>query len=171
MSYRLKVAVAVAMATVATPAFAQDSATADSSVEIIIPIEIEKTADLSFGTVARPISGSGTVSIDPTTGARTVGGSAAAVTGGSTGRAVFSVTGDGARAYTATIPASFALTNGTPAEDITVTLTSSLGSTGAVSTVLTAGAATIGVGGDFTIADTTPAADYTGSFTVSVAYN
>lgn len=171
MSYRWKAAVAAAVMGVAVPAYAQDSATADSSVTIIVPLEIAKTADLNFGTVARPITGSGTVSINPTTGARVVSGSAAAVAGGTTGRAAFNVTGDGARAYTATIPASFVLTNGTPADDITVALASSLGSTGSVVTALTAGAQTIGVGGDFTITAATPAAQYDGTFTVSVAYN
>lgn len=171
MTYRTKAVLAAMLAVVSTPAFAQDTAEADSSVTIIVPITVDKTADLSFGTVARPVTGSGTVSINPNNGDRTVGGAAAPVSGGTIGRAVFSVTGDANRAYTATIPANFVLTNGTAAEDITVTLSSSLGSTGAVSTALVSGAATIGVGGDFTITATTPAALYEGSFIVSVAYN
>lgn len=170
MTFRSKAALAALLAGISAPAFAQDTATADSSVTIIVPITVDKTADLSFGTVARPVSGSGTVSIDPESGARTVGGNAAPVTSTS-GRAVFAVAGDGNRAYTATIPASFTLSNGTAAQDITVTLSSSLGSTGSVSTVLASGAATIGVGGEFTITDATPAALYQGDFTVSVAYN
>ena len=172
MSFRLKAVIGFAMLGIAAPAYAQDSAQADSSVTIIVPVDITKTADLNFGVVARPLStGTGTVTIDAGDGSRTVGGSAAAVTGGTTGRAVFTVTGDGNRAYTATIPANFVLSNGTPADDITVTLSSSLGATGPVSTALTAGAATIGVGGSFTISDQTTASLYQGSFTVSVAYN
>lgn len=173
MSYRLKVAIAVAMATVATPAFAQDSATADSSVQIIVPVQISKDDDLDFGTVARPIDGSGTVTVDATTGEISVDGGVVAVSGTPT-RALFTVTGDNSRAYFADIPESFSLSDGgTTPQLITVTLTSDLGTPGdaVAGTLSSTGSQEIGIGGSFTITDATPAAAYTGSFTVSVAYN
>lgn len=157
---------AAIVAGVATPASAQltNSATADSSVSIIVPISITKSTDLLFGTVAKPLTGSGTVAINATSGARSVAGGVVGMTG-TTGRATFAVTGDTNRTFAATIPANFTLSNGTPADNITVTLTSD------VPTALTAGAATIGVGGSFSLASAQTVGAYTGSFAVSVAYN
>ena len=151
----------------AAPASAQtlsNSATADSTVTIITPLSIVKASDLTFGTVAKPLTGSATVAISATDGTRTLGTGLAAMTG-STGRATFTVTGDTGRTFAATIPTSFKLSNGTVANDITVTLTSD------VPAGLTGTTATIGVGGSFSLASTQVVGDYTGSFAVSVAYN
>jgi hypothetical protein len=149
----------------AAPAYAQTSAQATGSASIIQPISITKSTDLLFGTVAKPSSGSGTVAINATSGARSVGGGVTAV-GAGTGRATFAVAGDANRAFSATVPASFTLGNGVPADNITVTLTGD--------TPLTldgSGAAVIGVGGSFTLASGQTVGAYTGNFTVSVAYN
>lgn len=176
MAYRMKIALTAICAAVSAPALAQEAptgtASADATVTIIVPITVEKDFDLAFGTVARPLAGgSGTVSISEVDGDREVTGGVVEVTDTATppGRAVFSVSGDASRAYTATIPESFNLVSGT--DVIEVAVTSTLG-TGEVSTTLdSGGAATIGVGGNFTITGDTPAALYAGTFEVSVAYN
>ena len=166
MNKFVKIGLVAAVATgFAAPASAQsNSATANSSVSIIVPISITNSTALLFGTVAKPLTGSGTVAVNAVTGARTVGGGVAAMTS-TTGRATFAVSGDTTRAFTATVPASFTLGNGTPADNITVTLTSD------VPAALAAGAATIGVGGSFSLASTQTVGAYTGTFDVSVAYN
>lgn len=168
MTYRLKAVIAAALMGVSAPAFAQDSATAQSSAEIIVAIDITNDDPLSFGVIARPATGSGTVTINPDTGARTVSGGVAAVTGGTTGRALFSVTGDPTRAFSTTIPANFILSNGTPADDITVTLTAETTPATALDAL---GEATIGVGGTFGVDFDTTTDEYTGSFSVTVQYN
>ncbi|MBA3678075.1 MAG: DUF4402 domain-containing protein [Sphingosinicella sp.] len=166
MNKFVKIALATTLvAGFAAPAFAQsNSATANSSVSIIIPISITKSTDLLFGTVAKPLTGSGTVAVNASTGTRTVGGGVVGMTS-TTGRATFTVTGDTTRAFTATVPANFTLGNGTPGDNITVALTSD------VPAALTAGSATIGVGGSFSLAAAQTVGAYTGSFAVSVAYN
>uniref|UniRef100_UPI0037BF8B3D DUF4402 domain-containing protein n=1 Tax=Brevundimonas sp. TaxID=1871086 RepID=UPI0037BF8B3D len=64
---------AVVLTAVAAPAFAQSSAstTGSGSITVIRPLTITKTADLKFGTVVRPASGSGTAVVSAA-GARSV---------------------------------------------------------------------------------------------------
>lgn len=166
MTYRIHAAAAVLAAMIATPAFAQDSATANSSAEIIDPIDIENVTPLAFGVIAKPAAGSGTVTINADTGARSATGGVALVTGGSTGRAHFTVEGDANRAFTTTIPATFTLSDGT--NDITVT---TLAEAAPATALDGSGDADIYVGGTFTVSSATVAAAYTGSFQVTVAYN
>jgi hypothetical protein len=66
MKTLLKPVLALALTSVfAAPAFAQatDSETTTGSTEIIQPIALTKNTDLAFGTIVRPASGSGTVTM------------------------------------------------------------------------------------------------------------
>lgn len=164
MFFKSTVAI-VALAGFAAPALAQNSAQAASSTNIIVPISITNATGLQFGTIARPASSTGTVTINATTGARTFGGNVALVSSTS-GRATFDVDGDASRAFSAVVPANFILGNGTPADNITVTLTSDV-----PASLNASGEALIGVGGTFTIGSTQTLGAYTGNFTVSVSYN
>jgi hypothetical protein len=171
MAHRLKIiTLALAATALAAPAFAQSSAsvTVNSTGRIIAPITLTKDADLAFGTIIKPNTGNGTVTIG--TGADTV-----AVTGtgtasmGTASRAKFTVGGEGGQTYAITVPASFNLSNG--GNDVTVTLTSSA-TTGTLSGTLGAsGSQTFQVGGSFTIPSTQATGNYAGSFTVTTAYN
>lgn len=153
------------MVAAGAPAFAQSSAQGESSITFTSPIQVTSTTPLAFGVVGRPLNGSGTVAIDPVTGERTIT-NGVAMPGDTPGRATFTVTGEPSRTFTTTVPQTFILSNGKKADDITVTLTSS------IPTALDLnGSATIGVGGELQMQASTTMGAYTGTFTVSVAYN
>lgn len=157
-------------------ALAQASATqaTNSTATIFQPILLAKNTDLSFGTVVRPIAGSGTVTIDPATGNRNLTGSGALLNTGpnaAAGRASYTVTGEGGQTFSITVPASFNMTRTGGSETIAVTLTATA-TTGSLSGALGAtGTSTFGVGGAIPVANTTASGAYTGTFNVIVAYN
>ncbi len=139
------------------------------TAKVIRSIAMTKTSDLVFGAVTKPATGSGSVTIDPATGARATAGGVAGMPSPSPGAAGFSVTGEGGQAITVTVPATFVM-NGPAA--ITVTTTSTVAGAPVLSSVLgSAGSYAFGVGGSAPITSTTPTGDYTGAFTVTVAYN
>jgi hypothetical protein len=98
-------------------------------------------------------------------GADTVstGGTAVALAS-TTSRAKFSIAGESGLTATLTVPASFALTNGS--NSLTVTLAADQTSP----LTLGASATTLYVGGSFPVTSTTVSGGYTGSFNVTVAY-
>jgi hypothetical protein len=167
-----KTATVLAMLTgMASPAFGQSSsATTTGTTTIIQPVTISQNNALAFGTVVRPTSGSSTVAIG--TGSDTVSATGSAlVLRGTTSRARYTVTGEGGETVSVTMPATFNLNlSGAPALPVTLarnpggnlTLSNALGSTGVAS---------LDIGGSFSISDTTPTGAYSGTFTVSVAYN
>jgi len=163
---------AVAVFTPAT-VMAQTSASGNGSLTVIQPLTVTKVADLRFGSIVRPVASTGTVSVDAT-GARNVTGDVEALAIGDTPQAArFTIAGEGGHAVSVTIPSSFVLTNG--AQSITVATVNNLA--GALSaqtlsgTAGSAGALDVSVGGSVAITATTAAGLYTGSFTVSTAYN
>lgn len=137
--------------------------------KIIRGITITKTSDLVFGAVAKPSSGNGSVTIDATTGVRTTTGSALGMTSPTPTRAAFNVTGEGGQAFSISVPATFQMTG---PQAMTVTTTNSASASPNLSGALGAqGVFAFGVGGTAPINASTPSGDYTGSFTVTVAYN
>lgn len=175
LSRALPVIAAAAALSAAVPALAQTSAnvTVNSSMNVTAPLQVSKLTDLVFGTIMRPSSGSGNVSIDATTGARTVTGSASAVTGGSSAtptRAAFDVTGEGGTNITVTVPGSMTMTRGGQ-DPITVSLNSTMGGGQLSGSAGSTGTASFGVGGQLSLSSTTPTGAYTGTFNVTVAYN
>lgn len=167
---------AVAWACLAGGAAAQASSTqtTNSTVTVFRPIVLSKTSDLSFGTVVRPTSGSGTVTISNADGSRSVVGGIALLNTGpnaAAGRATYSVAGEGGQAYAVTVPANFVMTRTGGSETITVTLSASSAG-GTLSGALgAAGSASFGVGGSLPVANTTASGAYAGTFNVVVAYN
>lgn len=153
------------MAAASAPALAQSSAQGTSSITFTSPIQIVSTTPLAFGVIGRPLNGSGTVAIDAATGTRTVT-NGVAMPGDTPGRATFTVTGEPSRTFTTTVPSTFILSNGKKADDITVTVTSSIPAALDIN-----GSAIIGIGGQLQMQATTTQGAYTGTFTVSVAYN
>ncbi|WP_395945800.1 DUF4402 domain-containing protein [Brevundimonas sp.] len=175
MIKRLSAVAVVAISVFAAPAFAQSSAstTGSGSITVIRPLTITKTADLKFGTVVRPASGSGTAVVSAA-GARSVTGGVVGLASGDTpAAAAFTVAGEGGQSVSVTIPASFSMANGS--DTLTVTTSNSLTGS-AASQVLSnalgsAGSLAFTVGGSVPVASTTTTGAYTGSFTVSAAYN
>lgn len=167
---------AAALSMIAGSALAQtaantDTVTSNSTARIIQPITLAQTGSLGFGTIIRPRSGNDVVTVDKD-GNRSKAGDAVLL-GGTVEALTYTVSGEGAQAFTATVPTTFNLT-GTSGNTIAVTLLP-----GTLPTVLsgtadasqTAGTATFKVGGSIPVASNTPTGSYTGSFNVTVAYN
>jgi hypothetical protein len=151
------------------PAVVANGPNGGFTATVIRGLSISKTSDLVFGTVAKPSSGSGTVAIDAVSGARTLTGGAVGLGSPTPTRAAFSVTGEGGQTISVTVPASFQMTGPQP---ITVTTTNSATGSLVLSGALgSAGSYAFGVGGSAPVAFNTPDGNYTGSFTVTVAYN
>ncbi|WP_334161931.1 DUF4402 domain-containing protein [Phenylobacterium sp.] len=168
---------ASAGAALATAAGAQASSSqvTNSSATIFQPIQLAKNTDLSFGTIVRPTSGSGTVTISSADGERTYTGGVALLNSGPnapSGRATYTVTGEGGQSMNVNIPASFSMTRTGGSETITVTLAMSVTNPQLLSGTLgNTGNLTFGVGGSIPVADSTHSGAYTGTFNVVVAYN
>lgn len=156
----------------ANPAVAQATASASVSgtTTIIQPVTVTKTNDLVFGRVVRPASGSGTVTIPYGTDTVTATGGAVAIAGIATSHAKFTVAGEGGQTVSVTVPASFSLTG--PGDAIDVTLTGDkTGSQALGGTLGSSSSIVVNVGGSFALAAEQKTGAYTGSFTVSAAYN
>ena len=163
---------AMLAAALTTPAFAQDSDTADAdgSTTIIQPLTIAKDADLSFGRIVKPSTGTGTVTIADSADTVSAGSGAVALTGIATSRAKFTIDGEGAQGITITVPADFDLVNGT--DTITVTLDADRPASDTLDGTLGGdGTRALNVGGSFSLPDSVSTGEYTGQFTVTVAYN
>lgn len=170
---------AAAVAGFAASAHAQASASQSTtaSVTIFRPILLTKDSDLSFGTIVRPLAGSGTVVISQTDGSRSLTGSGALLNTGAPntqaapGRATYTVSGEGGQTFVITVPPTFNMTRAGGSETIQVDLTPTA-TTGTLSNALgQAGTATFGVGGQILVESTTPSGAYSGTFTTTVAYN
>lgn len=154
-------------------AFAQaantDSETATGSVTIIRPLTITKNSDLAFGRIVQPRTGTGTVALANTGNSVVAAAGAVALTGITTSRAQFTVDGEGGQVVTTSIPSTVSLDNGP--SSIVVALAPDFGSTVTLSGALAAaGSSTLNVGGSFNLPSTQTPGAYTGSFTVTVAY-
>lgn len=175
MTRFMKIAAAVAaLSALATPAFAQNSATASTtgSVKIIQPLTLEKDTDLAFGSVVKPTSGTNTVAISASDGARALsGGGDAALAPSTSGRATYTVTGEGGQTFSISTPTSFDMSRQGGSDTITVSLTKSAAAGTLSGSLGSSGTATFGVGGSFDVASTTATGSYSGSFDVTVAYN
>jgi Domain of unknown function (DUF4402) len=145
------------------------SANATGSTTIVRPITLTKTADLAFGRIVKPTSGSGTVTMADSADTVAAASGAIALTGITTSRAKFTIDGEGGQAVSVSVPATLTMTKG--ADTITVTLDPDLGSSVTLSNALAAaGSASLNVGGNFTLPSAQATGLYTGSFTVTVAY-
>lgn len=168
-----KLAIGVgALSALATTAHAQStsSASASGAVAVIQPIALSKTADLNFGTIVKPQTGTATVAVD-SAGSRTVTGTQAVNTAGNAPTAAaFSIQGEGGSAYSVSVPGSFTMASG--ANTLTVTTVNSAGGGGTLSGGIgTTASATFGVGGTINVDTATASGAYTGTFTVTASYN
>ena len=129
---------------------------------------LTKTSDLAFGAIRAPDSGSSVVTINQTTGARTLTSGTALLLGGlTTGRAQFTVGGQASRSFTMSVPTSLTLMRA-GGGSLTSTLTATATGT---QTLNASGAFSLGVGGALTVPSGTAGGNYSGTFTVTVSYN
>jgi len=157
-----------------TGAFAQSGATATQTAsakcKLIYPITLTKNTDLNFGTIAVTSGGSGTLVANPIAG--TFNPTALGVVPvdiGTQAFAAFTVGGEATYVYTITPQAGDAtLTNG--AGTMTVSAFTASKATGTIGAG-TPGTDTFTVGGTLNVtAAATIYGNYTGTFTVTVAY-
>jgi len=132
-------------------------------------MSIQVISGLSFGTIARPNIGTGSVAIDSGNGAVTLTGNRIRQMPGTVSRAVFEIGGEGGQSFTVSVPPTFQLSG--PGGPLTVQTTTSVsglqtltGSFGSTSTT------TVGVGGSVQIPYNLNSGSYSGSFTVTVQY-
>lgn len=169
----LGASVAAAALMAAGSAAAQSSASQliNGTMTLFQPVTISKTSDLSFGTLIRPASGNGDATIDASSGGLTVTGGVGAVTASTHSRAVFTVSGEGGMNFTVTTPQTFTMTHNGAQDPIQVTLNSTTGGGTLSGSNGQTGTATVGIGGQIAISNGTPSGAYSGSFTITVAYN
>lgn len=147
------------------------SDTGTATATVLRSISLDKTADLAFGRIVRPISGSSTITVSATTGLRSISGSAAGLPTPSTSRAAYAVTGEGGRTLSISIPATVTMTRTGGSDTLSITTTNTLSSPKLSSILGNAGSYNFWVGGSFPITSTTTPGAYSGVFTVSAAYN
>lgn len=128
-------------------------------------ITLAKLTDLRFGDIFTGLT-AGMVVLSPT-GARSATGGAGLGSLSPVGAATFTVTGAPSATYAITLPASITLS--APGGTLTV---SPVTSTPSLTGLLDAsGNQTLAVGGTLNVAANQPDGDYTGTFSVTVAYN
>jgi len=154
-------AFAAVMAISASSFAATESTTA--SVTIKTPIAVTETTPMTFGTVI-PTNAAATadVVLDFADGATSTN---ATITGASSGD--FNVTGAGTSSFSLSGLGTVVMSNGTPADDMQLVLTSSV----ALGTqALSGGALPIAVGGTLTVGANQPSGAYTANYAVTVNY-
>lgn len=134
-------------------------------------ISLAKTADLYFGRIVRPLSGSGTVELAAANAAKTYPAGVAWMNLPAATRAAYTVTGEGGQTMSIDIPTTFNM-NGPLSSTLTVTTNNNLTTTPTLSSILgNSGTYNFFVGGSFPISSSTQSGVYSGTFTVTVAYN
>lgn len=158
---------AATAAVIAAPAVAApgDTSTAQgaATAEVVAPITLTHAtgASLNFGTFTTGDAG-GTVAVDQA-GAGSATGEVTLLSGSVEAADAFDVEGDANRTFTITTAAG-SVTNGTD----TMNFTTDAATSGALDA---AGEASFSVGGTLSVAGGESAGTYTGSYSVTVAYN
>ena len=153
-----------------TATFAQATATASASANIIQPITITKTVDMNFGNVAVSATIPGTAILTPA-GTRTTGGSGGVTlpaTTGTVSAASFTVAGQAGYTYAITLPVSCTISDGATHSMTVDNFTSSPTSTGVLSS---GGTETLNVGATLNVAAGQAAGLYTNATGVPVTVN
>lgn len=156
------------MAGITTNVVAQ-TATASAGAKIVVASTIEKNTDLHFGTLSIPTAAT-TVTVTPLN-VRTAAAGIILLPGSPLSSAAsYTVTGPSGGFYQITLPASTTISNGTPAQDMTVNaFTCSEADPTNVALTATTGAFSVGATLNLVISQT--AGIYTGSFDVTVTTN
>lgn len=148
------------------------TATASATAAILQPVTLVKNTDLSFGSLVRPSIGANTVTIDQSSGARSLsGGGDASLAASTNSRATYSVGGEGGASFSVTVPGSFTLTRTGGTETLPVSLAASAQSGSLNGSLGSVGTANFGVGGSLPLSSSTVPGDYHGTFDVTVGYN
>ncbi|CAH0497450.1 DUF4402 domain-containing protein [Novosphingobium sp. CECT 9465] len=147
-----------------------DSLVGNITAKVIRPIDIAKTADLQFGSVTRPSSGSGTLTLSPAGVASVTGAGVRRMPSPVATPAAFTVNGEGGQAVTVSVPATVTLSGSAGS---VVATTSATGSGSQVLSGSTGGSGTVQVkvGGTIPLSGSTAIGTFTGTLVVTVQYN
>ncbi|MCX7058722.1 MAG: DUF4402 domain-containing protein [Proteobacteria bacterium] len=153
----------------ASAANATLTATATASATLVTQVAVARTADLNFGSIGIPSSGTGYVTIVPGASATRSASGGASTVGSTFAQASFNVTGYASSAVT------LALNGGTNTVTLTDgaahSLTATLSMDAATSSNLSAGGSlAVNVGGTLNVPTAATAATYSTTFTVSASY-
>ena len=165
----------LAIATVAfvgfsNSSFAQATATASASANIITPISIAKDVDMNFGNVAVSATIAGTAVLAPA-GTRTTGGAGGVTlpaTTGTVSAAQFTVSGQAAYTYAITLPTSCVITDGASHNMTVDNFTSTPSATGLLSGT---GTQVLNVGATLNVSAAQASGLYTNATGVPVTVN
>ena len=149
--------------------FAQATATASCSANIITPITIVKTVDMNFGNVAVSATVAGTAVLTPA-GTRTTGGGGGVTlpaTTGTVAAASFTVSGQALYTYAITLPPSCTISSGSNTMNVNA-FTSTPSTTGTLSS---GGSQTLAVGATLNVIAGQASGAYTNATGVPVTVN
>ena len=173
-----RVVVVLGLVAASSGAWAQSSATtsANATATVVRPITIGSTVDLQFGNIVAGAGGTLALSAaSPPVPTITGGVTQPGTQTGTVAAAVFNVGGEGGMAYSITLPSSAATLTGSVSGTMTVdTFTTSAvsGTLGTLSSTLgSAGTQSFYVGGVLHVGANQNPGNYSGTFTVTVAYN
>jgi hypothetical protein len=175
MKNSLLLVLALVMTAFSSKIMAQATENTAAGAVIIIPISISETSPLHFG-VMSVLAGTPGTCVLSTLAVRTQTGGVnlSAQTPVAT-NAAYDVAGQVSTTYAITLPVSSVVTNGTPAEDMTIdgwlAHTASAGADGLTGTLDGFGDDSFTVGATLNVAAAQPAGTYVGTFNVTVAYN
>ncbi|MFZ4400359.1 MAG: DUF4402 domain-containing protein [Bacteroidales bacterium] len=158
-----------------TKIMAQATENTTAGAKIVAPISITETSALHFGTMA-VLAGSPGTCVLSTQGVRSAtGGVNLSAQTPTAANAAYNVGGAISTTYAITLPSTITVSNGTPAQDMTINAllarTASAGANGLTGTLNGSGADSFTIGGTLNVAAGQPAAVYSGTFNVTVAYN
>lgn len=152
---------------------AAPTATANASATIISPIAVTKTSDLVFGNLAvGAVGGNVAVSVADVVTISGAGTTVSQPVGntGSPAAAEFAVTGEAGMTYSITLPAdgTVSITDG---GSNTMAVNGFVSNPGTTGTLSGAGTDTLSVGATLVVGNNQAPGTYTGTFSVTVAYN
>lgn len=173
-----RVLIAFGLVASATGAMAQSSATAtgNATATVIRPITLASSVDLAFGSVV-PSGAAGTLALTAASPAvpTAVGVTQPGTQAGAVTAAVFDVGGEGSFTYSITLPAAPATITGPAAATMTVDTFTKSAVAGVLGTLSgaagAAGAQSFYVGGTLHVGANQAPGSYSGTFSVTVAYN
>jgi hypothetical protein len=172
MKLRIVLGLAAVAATSATAASAA-TATANANATIVSPAQLSATRDLEFGTIAKPTSGTTTVTVaSAATGTATPsvsGGNGFVPTPGQARAATFRLVGTNGQTYS--IAGNALSFPGAGANLSNIGSESPVAASGVLNTLPAGGQDDLYVGGHFDISPTTATQAYTGSLTLTVNFN
>jgi hypothetical protein len=174
MKFRIALAAAAVIAAAASGAMAASvNANTTAQANIVAPGQISATRDLEFGTIAKPSSGSTTVTVASASSATATpsvsGGNGFVPTGGQAHAATFHLIGSNGQTYSVTGNTLSFTGAGTNLTNIGAE--SPVAASGTLNTLPANGIDDLFVGGHFDIAPSTTAQAYSGTLSLTVNFN